>query len=61
MGYVVFVNIWESIYCPWCGQSYGKKIVGKKQKLTRHDTDEFKSSIIDYHDICWAEAIEVEI
>ena len=61
MGYAIYVNIWQRVWCRWCGGGISKKIVGKRKKRRRWDTDDDNPVITEYHEECWAEAIEIEI
>lgn len=54
------VAIIKRLRCLWCGGVIYEKVVGKRRKKSNYDTsDHIYQS--DYHEACWAEAIEVEI
>lgn len=54
------VPIIEIVHCRWCHGKISERIVALRIKLSSHDTPtrRYRS---DYHEGCWAEAIEVQI
>ena len=54
------VPIIEIVKCLWCGGKIRERIIAKRIKTSSSDTPDRRYKP-DYHEECWAEAIEVQI